>query len=97
MIRFNVSSSCTNNRKASCKVQKKRVLAPINARKMGLVPFNNPYDGISADSYTIKSQIANGGKLTPIPQTKLEGVYGSDSVRTSVSQMQVDVAAVKSE
>lgn len=90
MIYFNVLSSSVSRKSPAGVVQKKKSLIPIKEGRMAHMDFKNPYEDISAESYSIKSQLANGGNLQQVPRLKLEGVYGSDKVRSSLEKMMLN-------
>ena len=87
MKNFNVSCSSVSRKAPSGVVQKKKVLTSIEAGRMLHMDFKNPYEDITAESYSIKSQLANGGKLQQVPRMPIEGVHGSDKVRVAAEKM----------
>ena len=85
--KFNQSVSTVSKFSPSGTLKKKQVLTPIKDGRLARMDFKNPYDDISAESYSIKSQLANGGNLQQVPRMKLEGVHGSDKVRAAADKM----------
>lgn len=54
-----------------------------------------PFDGISAGSYSLDSQLKNGVELKPQGVRRLEKAFGSDIIRDSVSKSQADYNSAK--
>lgn len=69
-------------------IQKKRVLTRLDDGRMVYADYKNQYKDIPASSYSLRSQLENGVHLVDCGQSPLEGVHGSDKLRSEVAQAQ---------
>lgn len=72
-------------------------LVPAENGRFVWVDDINPFDGLSAKSFSLKSQLANGVKLDKIPASKLSKVYGADSATDAASQTMANVESAKAQ
>lgn len=68
-------------------IKKKRVLTRLDDGRMVYADYKNQYKDIPASSYSLRSQLENGVHLVDCGKSPLEGVHGSDKLRTEVAQV----------
>lgn len=69
-------------------ISKKRILRPLKNGRLAFVDYEDMYKDIPASSYSLKSQLENGVHLQDCGSQVLEGVHGSDKLRSEVAQAQ---------
>lgn len=60
-------------------IHRKLVEVSEGVYQMVEVPYKNPYNGVSADSFSLSSQLASGAKLSPCKPILKDDINSIDS------------------